>query len=384
MHKEIHKRLSTGCSPLIGAVLVVGLCVHGSWGCSNSDSQKSGTEEQDDGGGKSRANTQEDNLKDDVTECSQCASYEVCVDDKCLCEPSCDGKSVKDDGCGGQCACAEGTVANEHFNCVEPTECAGSCDIAGWECGEICGVSCGECGANHRCESGYCECEAVCDGTRCDDGCGGVCPCADGTVCNLENECVPPGECDDTCDIAEYSCGSICGEACGTCAETESCIDHACETAVNCEDCSLKLFVVDKAVSDNRLKSVTLAVDYAPFENETKPRIFDIRLKVDDGVELTSLTVGDALLTAEKDLYTDPNTQNKWQERADGTYRFVAFSVSDNREIEKGRLMVLDFTTDMDSAALFSIVKKVQTFAPPLADEALQSSRYGETIQVTQ
>jgi hypothetical protein len=145
----------------------------------------------------------------------------------------------------------------------------------------------------------------------------------------------------------------------------------------------LKLSLVEKRINDDRIEQITLAVNYEPAEDEPKPRMFDIRLKADKGASLDTVTVGDALKKAEKDLYTDPDTNEKWQVRSDGTYRFVAFSVASNREIEKGRLMTLTFAVNVDSAAQFSIVDKVQIFAPPLADEALQFSNYAETIKVT-
>lgn len=385
------KLMRIRCHLLGLAAAFVGIYTLGLFGCSNSEREtadtgsESGESEQRESDEEERGGySDHKDFRTNKTACSRCKDYEICLDGRCICEPSCDGKSIKDDGCGGQCECPEGKTANEQLECVALSECSGSCETAGWECGEICGVSCGQCGSNHRCETGYCHCEPSCDGTRCDDGCGGTCSCADGTVCNLNGECVPPGECDDTCETAGYTCDSICGESCGVCSTTESCIDHKCERAVNCTDCSLKLSLVEKNVDDGQLSTLTLAMDYEPVDGEPKPRMFDIRLKVDEDVSLNAVTVGESLKNVDKDLYTDPDTLRKWQKRADGTYRFVAFSVADNREIEKGRLMTLTFTADENRAPLFSIVKRNQIFAPPIADEALQLSSYDETIKVTQ
>ncbi|MCG3173946.1 MAG: hypothetical protein GMKNLPBB_02158 [Myxococcota bacterium] len=47
--------------------------------------------------------------------CGSCAAGS-CVNGKCECTPSCDGKSCGPDGCGGLCSCAPGTFC-ENFQC---------------------------------------------------------------------------------------------------------------------------------------------------------------------------------------------------------------------------------------------------------------------------
>ena len=62
------------------------------------------------------------------------------------------------------------------------------------------------------------------------DGCGGTIDCGtctDPEVCDSTGQCIPPGECTDTCSSFGYECGTqtICGVStnCGTCAAGFAC-----------------------------------------------------------------------------------------------------------------------------------------------------------------
>jgi hypothetical protein len=60
------------------------------------------------------------------------------------------------------------------------------------------------------------ECTIDCVEKECgNNGCGGSCGSCSGTdVCNSEGQCIPEGECTDTCETYGYECGTwtICGE----------------------------------------------------------------------------------------------------------------------------------------------------------------------------
>jgi hypothetical protein len=165
------------------------------------------------------------------------SAYEVCTDpickeskqkweltfgfasmcENCLCTQQCDlincGKD-EDDGCGGTCDCAEGSICKSG-TC---TECIPSCENK--ECGfNGCKGSCGNCDPGFLCKGGQCKCIQQCDGKSCgDDGCGGTC-----------GQCFPNGECVDGKCECEPSCGDKkcgsdgCGGNCGQCGPNQSC-----------------------------------------------------------------------------------------------------------------------------------------------------------------
>ena len=130
-------------------------------------------------------------------DCGTCPANQMCVSGVCECRPQCDGTQCGADGCGGTCECATGTVCDTETNqCVD---CSPDDPCGDRECGTYCGQVCGECPTdNYTCVQGQCICEPLeCDGTRCDDGCGGTCPCGENLECNADGECVDA--CDDTC-----------------------------------------------------------------------------------------------------------------------------------------------------------------------------------------
>ncbi|MFZ5445421.1 MAG: polysaccharide deacetylase family protein [Myxococcota bacterium] len=161
------------------------------------------------------------------------------------CVPSCPAGSCGADGCGGTCACSEGSVCLANHTCCAPTCAAGSCGSDG--CGGTCGCASGQVCTSGRCCApscapgtcgsdgcgGACACPggAVCVGTRCctpvcapgtcgSNGCGGTCACPSGTVCLGVTCCAPA--------CAPGSCGSDgCGGACA-CPEGSACVGTTC------------------------------------------------------------------------------------------------------------------------------------------------------------
>ena len=141
------------------------------------------------------------------------------------CEPSCDGLTCGDDGCGGSCgSCEDGTF------CVEgqcASDCTPSCDSV--QCGDDgCGGSCGSCNDGESCDNGLCAatCTPNCAEKDCgDDGCGGSCgACSDGSSCDnglCAENCIP--------DCINKECGDDgCGDICGACEPDFLCISGAC------------------------------------------------------------------------------------------------------------------------------------------------------------
>jgi hypothetical protein len=55
--------------------------------------------------------------------------------------------------------------------------------------------------------------------------CGG---CTGGNLCNSTGQCVPPGDCTDTCASLNWECDSVCGETCGS-------YSGGCQTGYTCQ-----------------------------------------------------------------------------------------------------------------------------------------------------
>jgi hypothetical protein len=289
------------------------------------------------------------------------------------CTPVCQDGCGQDDGCGGTCACP---VTDE-------PACTDTCESLGKQCGEVCGESCGSCAANEQCETGVCQCRPLCDGTRCDDGCGGACDCGEGTVCDAHGACLAPEACNDSCQGAGKTCGEVCGQECGTCGDGEACLAGSCQNAAGCTDCALHLTVLGKKLTDGHIGEVSLAVDYAPPEGSERPRMSDVRLRVGGDLELVAAEAGAALTAADKSLYVDDMTQQPWKKRADGSYQLLAYGFANTRTFEPGRLMVLTFRGDALGPVTFSLVRRDQTFAPSTSDQALQSTSYDQAVVVS-
>ncbi len=315
-------------------------------------------------------------------DCSICEPWEACTPEGCSCTPKCsDDRPCASDGCGGVCECPPDQEQNGTGNHVPDEECHDSCESAGWQCGEVCGETCGDCAEGLSCALGDCLCEPVCDGTRCEDGCGGYCPCAEGTVCNASAECVQPEACTDQCGT--LGCGDICGEACGECADGESCLGGACAVAEACDDCPLALKLLSKELVDGKIHEVTLAIDFAPASSEPTPRVVDLRIHASKQVWMSSAVRGAALAAAGKDLHHFAPLDETWRELPDGTHQLIVYSGSTTTHIGTGRIATVKFRLEEWGPVTFSFVRREQGFAPPDADAALQASRYDGQVIVT-
>ncbi|HET9955614.1 MAG TPA: hypothetical protein VFQ61_13965, partial [Polyangiaceae bacterium] len=315
--------------------------------------------------------------------CGPCRPNERCNAGKCECVPDCEGRACRDDGCGGQCQCPDGTVLNPQQQPVPRDQCKDTCGSAHFQCGEVCGVNCGTCGEGQACDAGVCKCAPKCDGTSCSDGCGGSCDCAGGTVCNAGNSCVKPAECKDTCESTGLRCGSICGQECGSCGNGQSCVDGQCREGVSCADCGLQIRLLERQVLANKIVRTKIAVDYQATSEETGPRLVDTRIGADHVVNLVEAEPGPALIQTGKDLFVDETTHRAWQEKPDESFQLLAYSVSGTLRVKSGRLVTLTFDLAEPGPVRFSLLRHAQTFAPLDADNALQSSKYEQPLVVT-
>lgn len=85
-------------------------------------------------------------------------------------------------------------------------KCNNADDGVGGKCTKICDVG-------MKCVDKTCVCAPDCsDNTKCDDGCGGTCPCAGGSVC-FEKKCCKP-KCSNKCKGDSDDCGGTCDGPC--------------------------------------------------------------------------------------------------------------------------------------------------------------------------
>ncbi len=261
------------------------------------------------------------------------------------CTPSCDARACGSDGCGGVCgACAAPATCSADGQCVTnaPDACDKSCAELGFACGDHCGNSCGTCtGAQESCVANKCTCGPSCSVETCEqvDGCDGKCP--------------------------------------------------ACPRDVSCSDCPLTLSVVDREIVDGRVRSVTVALDFAPKLGTPLPGMADLRLRVLGDAELAQVAIGESLITSEKGFYMDPETGRAYRELADGTLQLLIMSTNNTRDIPAGRWLFLTFRFAPSFGAdasvtplILALVEREEIFAPAAADAALWGSHFGASLVV--
>ena len=260
------------------------------------------------------------------------------VVDAAPCTPACNGRACGDDGCGGTCgACPKGSACTENGACV--TDCAQTCATLGQECGEHCGEVCGTCSGSSTCVVGQCACAPQCAGKTCsdDDGCGGTC--------------------------------------------------GPCPNELSCTDCTLRLAVVDRVITDGATSSVTLAIDYFPPDGGALPTLADLRFRLDGPVKLLQVGIGEPMLTAGKRLFPHPDTGLPYQVAADGSYRVLAMSTESGTRVTGGRWVLLRvaFVGDGGPATkplIARLLAHEQTLAPPAADQPLWNQPIDGTVVV--
>lgn len=296
-----------------------------------------------------------------------------CEQGICGCEPQCDGTRC-DDGCGGSCACAEGKVCDVSGTCVP--DCTNTCAAEGWQCDSLCGVECGPCNAHEECTNHVCVCKPVCDGSSCEDGCGGTCACAQGTQCNASGMC--DEVCTDTCKSSESVCGKVCGEDCGQCEAGKVCAHGKCISGI------LGLTLSQKTTV-GKVTRVTLSVDFTPAPADPKPRMADLRLEnsASTQCQVENVTPGSGMNG--KELFLDPFTLKPWRLRPDGSIQLLIHSAVNSAEFTSGRLLGVVYTCELDATTKqidFSLARRTHVFAPFEADHLLQQSTYDEVLVV--
>ena len=96
------------------------------------------------------------------TEPLPCGDGAACVDDKCDCAGSCDGKECGDDGCGNSCGDCDDLMVCKDHQC-KCSECAGG----DWQC--IASMSYHECTAGPGECGSWSEPQTCAEGTQCND-----------------------------------------------------------------------------------------------------------------------------------------------------------------------------------------------------------------------
>ena len=169
--------------------------------------------------------------------CGTCGDGQTCDGDgQCVdgpCVADCEGKVCGSDGCGGTCGECDGGLTCSEGACVESASCEGlcgsydaenncQCDDFCFFIGDCCDDVCTTCADIFEDQC----CEPSCEGKQCgDDGCGGSCgePCAEGSYCNAEFQCVEE-VCEPQCEGKQ--CGADgCGGTCGICDDNQGCTE---------------------------------------------------------------------------------------------------------------------------------------------------------------
>jgi len=151
----------------------------------------------------------------------------------------------------------------------------------------------------------------------------------------------------------------------------------------SCVDCNVGLSVVQRNAPTDGSTEVVLAIDYVPSETEERPRIADIRLVSNRDLTVVNVEPGEALLSAGKSLFRAPGTGELYRHRPDGSIQFLALSLANTQRFGTGRLMTVTVRFRA-SDAVIRLQRRDQTFAPPLADNALQLSNYDAPVVVVQ
>jgi hypothetical protein len=152
---------------------------------------------------------------------------------------------------------------------------------------------------------------------------------------------------------------------------------------VTCRDCSLQLRLIERTVVNDKIVRVKVGVDVAVPDDNSGPRLVDVRIAADKLVNLVEATAGPALLKTGKDLFVDEATHDPWQQRGDQSYQLLAYSVSGTLRVTSGRIMTLTFDLAEPGPVNFALTRHSQTFAPLDADNVLQASTYDQPLTVS-
>ncbi len=172
----------------------------------------------------------------------------------------------------------------------------------------------------------------------------------------------------------------ICAPSCVglACGDPDGCGDECgpCATPVGCPECALRLEIIEQQVIDGAVRIVTLAIDYDPGPGDALPSLADLRVAVDGPASLLKVAVGPPILDSGKQLFIDPSAGTPWRQLADGTWQLLIFDTASTTPIAGGRWVLMQFVLGegfdpVTTPVAFSLVRREQTFAPPIADQAL-------------
>ncbi|PKN56179.1 MAG: hypothetical protein CVU56_17490 [Deltaproteobacteria bacterium HGW-Deltaproteobacteria-14] len=184
--------------------------------------------------------------------------------------------------------------------------------------------------------------------------------------------------CAPACSVATCEQPDGCG---GTCAP--------CPREATCSDCPLALSVVEREGDDERVRLVTVALDFAPAAGAPLPGMADLRFASEGDVELVQVAVGEAIIAAHKDLAPDPETGRPFRVLSDGSIQILIMSTSSADRIREGRWLFLKFRLGAahgvpagPAVLRLGLVEREALFAPPPADAALWGASFGAPLVV--
>ncbi len=184
----------------------------------------------------------------------------------------------------------------------------------------------------------------------------------------------------------------VCVPACplAACAADDGCagLCAPCPVSVSCDDCPLRLEVVDRVVQDGIVRRFSVALSYLPEDGDPLPELADVRIGVAGPVKLLSVTAGQPLLDAGKELLGDPNTGEDFQILAEGSViRVVIASVDTVHTIGAGEWLRYELRLGgafevADEPAVLSLLRGEPIFAPPPAEATLWGPGLDQPVAV--
>ncbi len=156
---------------------------------------------------------------------------------------------------------------------------------------------------------------------------------------------------------------------------------------MSCDDCALRLVVVDRDVVDGALVSVVLAVEYQGESGAPAPHLADVRLAFNGPWQVLEVGLGTPLVEAGKSLFIDPEAGAAWQTLPDGNVRTLLMSTGGTTPLPEGRWVYFRVAPDTALAPpalplVASLVPREGTLAPRASDEALWGEALDQPVVV--
>lgn len=155
-----------------------------------------------------------------------------------------------------------------------------------------------------------------------------------------------------------------CDDGTGRSVEGASVASAGAEAAAPTEAASLGSTHLALATTATTPEEVVVEVRYHREQGQDGPRVAEIHLRHDDGLQFVRGAALDAATSAGKELTV--------QDKGDGTLRLVLLSTANLTPLDSGGLAALTFERRSAAAATVEILPQMPIFAPPAANEGVR------------